>query len=131
MAEFEPIPPEIEGLATAVIDAAFKVHSSLGPGLLESIYETCLCHELHLRGIPFRSQVPFPVLYEGIRLDSGLRLDLLVADRLVVEIKAVEKLSPLHDAQLLTYLKVSGLRLGLLFNFNVPLIKDGIRRVIR
>ena len=131
MAEFEPIPQEVEALATAVVDAALKVHRALGPGLLESIYETCLCHELHLRGIPFKTQVPFPIVYEGIRLEGGFRLDVLVDDRLVVEVKAVEKMSPIFDAQLLTYLKIAGLRLGLLLNFNVSQIKDGIKRIIR
>lgn len=131
MAEFEPIPEEIEKLATAVVDAVFKVHNVLGPGLLESVYEACLCHELRLRGIPFKVQVPVPVSYEGLCLESGLRLDLLVADKLIVEIKAVEKMNPIFDAQLLTYLKMTGLRLGLLVNFNVALIKNGIKRVIR
>ena len=118
-------------MATVVVDAAFQVHTTLGPGLLESIYETCLCHELACRKVPFRRQVPVPVVYRDIRLDSGLRLDLLVDEELVVEIKAVEEHLPLYEAQLLTYLKLVDVRLGLLINFNVELIKHGIRRVIR
>jgi GxxExxY protein len=129
--KFEAIHPEVEKVAAAVIDAAFKVHSALGPGLLESVYETCLCHELKKRQIKFQKQVALPVIYDGVRLDAGLRLDLLVQDAVIVEIKSVEKMTPLFDAQLLSYLKLTGLRLGLLINFNVPLIKDGIRRIVR
>jgi GxxExxY protein len=128
---FEPIPTETEHVATEIINAALQVHSTLGPGLLESIYEVCLCQELRQRSIPFRSQVAVPVLYREVRLEAGLRLDLVVADRVIVELKAVEKMSPLFEAQLLTYLKLSGLRLGFLINFNVPLIRDGIRRFVR
>jgi GxxExxY protein len=111
------------------MDAAFKVHKTLGPGLLESVYETCLCHELNRRGISFRKQVALPLVYEGLKLDAGLRIDLLVNESVVVELKAVEKLMPLHHAQLLTYLRLTGLRLGLLVSFNVPVIKEGIKRV--
>ena len=118
-------------MATVVVDAAFQVHTTLGPGLLESIYETCLCHESACRKVPFRKQVSVPVIYRDLRLDSGLRLDLLVDEELVVEIKAVEEHLPLYEAQLLTYLKLVDVRLGLLINFNVELIKHGIRRVIR
>jgi len=130
MSTFEPIPDETERVARVAVDGAFKVHAALGPGLLESVYEACLCHELEKRGVPFRTQVAVPVVYEGLRLDAGLRLDLLLADRVVVELKAVEKMSSLFDAQLLSYLRLAGLRLGLLINFNVPLIKDGIRRIV-
>lgn len=129
--EYEPLPPRIERLATVVVDAAFQVHNTLGPGLLESVYETCLCHELACRKVPFRRQVSVPVVYRDIRLDSGLRLDLLVDEELVVEIKAVEEHLSLYEAQLLTYLKLVDVRLGLLINFNVELIKHGISRVIR
>ena len=131
MKTFEPIPAEVERIAAAIVDAAFKVHSTLGAGLLESVYEACLCHELRQRDVPFQSQVVLPVIYDGVRLDAGLRLDLLVASQVIVELKAVEKMVPLFDAQRLTYLKLTGLRLGLLINFNVPLIKDGIRRIVR
>jgi GxxExxY protein len=127
---FPPIAEEDERLAAAVVDAALKVHKSLGPGLLESVYEACLCHELAQRGIPFQSQVALPVVYEGVRLEAGLRLDLLVANRVIVELKAVDVMQPLYEAQLLTYLKLSGLRLGLLINFNVPRIKHGIKRMV-
>ena len=128
---YEPLPERVERLATVVVDAAYQVHTALGPGLLESIYETCLCHELACRKVSFRRQVSVPVVYRDIRLDSGLRLDLLVDEELVVEIKAVEDHLPLYEAQLLSYLKLVDVRLGLLINFNVELIKHGIRRVIR
>ena len=121
---------DIEKIATNVVDAIFKVHSSLGPGLLESVYEVCLAHELHLRGIAFERQVSIPVNYEGLKLDAGLRLDLLIEKSIIIEIKAVESLLPVHKAQLLTYLKLSGHRLGFLTNFNVAVIKDGLKRVI-
>lgn len=128
---FDPITADVEALAASVVDAAFQVHKALGPGLLESVYETCLCHELKQRGIPFKSQVALPISCNGLTLDNGLRLDMLVDDKLVVELKAVEKMQPLYDAQLLTYLKLSGLRLGLLINFNTGLIKDGLKRIVR
>ena len=124
-AGFEPVSRSLDALAREVVDAAFKVHSTLGPGLLESVYEVCLAHELSRRRLKFQTQVAFPVVYEGVRLDAGLRIDLLVADELVVELKAVETMLPLFEAQLLTYK-----RLGLLINFNVPKIKDGIRRMV-
>jgi GxxExxY protein len=111
-----------------IIGAAIEVHRALGPGLLESAYEECLCHELRLRGVAFERQRPLPVEYKGTKLDCGYRLDLLVADVVVVEIKAVESIEPIHEAQLLTYLKLGGWKLGLLINFNVPVLKDGIRR---
>jgi GxxExxY protein len=119
---------EINEITGIVIDAAIEVHRALGPGLLESAYEECLCRELTLRRIAFQRQHPLPVQYKGLALDCGYRLDLVVADVVVVEIKAVEKLLPIHDAQLLTYLKLSGLKVGLLINFNVPVLKQGIRR---
>jgi GxxExxY protein len=130
MKPFEPISRETEALAKEIIDAAFKVHKTLGPGLLESVYEVCLCHELSGRNIPFKSQVSMPVVYEDVRLDAGLRLDLVVADKVIVEIKAVQKMQPVFDAQVLTYLKLAGLRLGLLINFNVPLFKERVKRII-
>jgi GxxExxY protein len=103
---------------------------ALGPGLLESIYEECLCRELSVRSIPYERQRPLPVEYKGTKLDCGYRIDLLVGGSVVVEIKSVSNLEPIHDAQLLTYLKLGGWKLGLLINFNVPLLKDGIRRRI-
>jgi GxxExxY protein len=110
-----------------IVDAAIKVHSVLGPGLLESTYEACLKYELLKRGLMVESQVMLPVHYDGVAIDAGYRIDLLVED-VVVELKAVEKLAPIHEAQLLTYLKLSGKKLGLLLNFNVLHMKDGIKR---
>src|SRR6266849_2204716 len=127
----EPVPPETEHIASSVVDAAFRVHSELGPGLLESVYQACMCHELTRRGIPYATEVTLPIHYGGLRLDAGLRLDLLVADLVIVELKAVQEMHPVYTAQLLTYLKLADLRLGLLININVPLIKNGIKRIIR
>lgn len=116
------------GITGAVIGAAIEVHRSLGPGLLESAYEECLCRELALREIPYERQRVLPVEYKGIRLESGYRIDLLVANSVVVEIKAVEELLPIHEAQLLTYLRLGGWTLGLLINFNVEVLRKGIKR---
>ena len=120
-----------EALTQAVIGAAIEVHRRLGPGLLESAYEECLCHELQLRGMSFQRQVALPVEYKGVRLDCGYRLDIIVEDTLVLELKAVDHLASIHEAQLLSYLRLSGKHVGLLINFNVMILKDGItRRVI-
>lgn len=127
---YEKLSDATERVGKATLDAAFAVHKALGPGLLESVYETCLRYELSQRGIAIRCQVQLPIVYQDIELDAGLRLDLLVEDLVIVELKAVEKHNPLFEAQLLTYLKLSGLRLGFLINFNVPLLKDGIRRLV-
>jgi GxxExxY protein len=116
-------------LTGEVIGGAIEVHKILGPGLLESAYEECLCYELTQRAIPFERQKELPIQYKGIALDCGYRLDLLVANKLVVELKACESLEPIHEAQLLTYLKLTGIKLGLLINFNVPVLKQGIRRL--
>jgi len=113
-----------------IIAAAIEVHRALGPGLLESAYEECLCQELSLRGISFERQIPLKVEFKGLRLDCGYRLDLLVEKQVVVEIKVVESLLPIHDAQLLTYLKLGGWKVGLLINFNVVVLKRGIRRKV-
>ncbi|MEI9985105.1 MAG: GxxExxY protein [Aliidongia sp.] len=118
----------IETLARAVVDSGLKVHRALGPGLLESAYEHCLAHELHAGGISLRRQVIQPIVYGDTKLDAGYCLDILVEDSIVIEIKAVEALSPVHEAQLLTYLKLSGCRLGFLINFNTVLFKHGLRR---
>ncbi len=117
-------------ISGAVVDSAMKVHSELGPGLLESVYLACLVHELHRRGFRTAVQVPLPVIYDGVRLDLGFRLDVLVESLVVVEIKAVDTISPIHQAQLLTYLKLSNRHLGLLINFNVVHLRDGIRRMV-
>ena len=120
---------EINRLAGEVIGAAIEVHKSLGPGLLESAYEECLCHELDLRKIAYERQKALPVEYKGVRLDCGYRLDVVVGDKLIVELKAVESLLPIHKAQLLTYLKLAGIKTGLIINFNVSALKDGIQRI--
>jgi GxxExxY protein len=119
-----------DDVAKAVVDAAYAVHSALGAGLLESVYEACLTHELKKRALKVASQVSLPIVYDGIRLDAGLRLDMLVEDCVIVELKAVDTLLPVHQAQILTYLKLTGHRLGLLINFNVPVIRQGIKRMV-
>jgi GxxExxY protein len=113
-----------------VIGAAIAVHRTLGPGLLESVYEVCLAQELSEQRIPFETQKAIPIRYRGLVLDAGIRLDLLVAGELVVELKSVDRLLDVHSAQLLTYLKLGNYPLGLLINFNVPLLKNGIRRIV-
>lgn len=117
-------------LTSQIIGAAIEVHRQLGPGLLESTYEACLCHELILSGIGFDFQKPLPLEYKGIRLDCGYRIDLLVENVVIVEVKAVQALAPIHEAQLITYLKLGGVKVGLLINFNVLVLKDGIRRLV-
>jgi GxxExxY protein len=119
----------INELSESVIGACIEVHRAIGPGLLESAYQQCLCHELTLRTIRFASQVELPVQYKEVLLDCGYRLDFLIDNRLVIEIKAVDKLVPIHDAQLLTYLRLGGWQLGLLINFNEHLLKHGIKRI--
>ena len=118
-----------DSLTEEIISAAIEVHRALGPGLLESAYQECLCVELGLRNLRFVSQLELPVEYKGLRVDAGYRLDLVVADSVVVELKAVERMLPLHEAQILTYLRLGGYPTGLLLNFNVPVLKDGIRRM--
>ena len=128
--QFEPIPREIEDLASKTMDAAFRVHRTLGPGLLESVYEAGLCHELSKLEVRFEHQLALPVKYDGLLLAAGLRLDLWVNRQIVVEIKAAEKILPVHRAQLLTYMKLTESRLGFLLNFNVARLKDGITRMV-
>jgi GxxExxY protein len=120
---------EINDLTGEVIQAAIEVHKTLGPGLLESIYEECLCHELGLRNIPYERQKDLPLNYKGMKLNCGYRLDIIVAKSLLLGIKACESLQRIREAQLLTYLKLTGLRVGLLINFNVPVLKEGIKRM--
>ena len=117
-------------ISAAVVDSAMKVHSALGPGLLESVYLACLVHELNQRGFRTAVQLPLPVIYDSVRLDLGFRLDILVETLVVVEIKAVEAITPVHQAQLLTYLKLGQKHLGLLINFNVVHLRDGVRRMV-
>ncbi|HVS20290.1 MAG TPA: GxxExxY protein [Pyrinomonadaceae bacterium] len=117
-------------IATIIVDAAYTIHKRLGPGLLESVYETTLAYELEKRGPQMRRQQAMPVVYESVRMDIGFRADLIVADKVIVEIKSVEAVSPVHRKPLLTYLRLTDKRLGLLINFNVELIRDGIARVV-
>ena len=117
-------------LSNIIIGCAIEVHRHLGPGLLESAYEECLCRELSINNIAFERQKPLPVNYKGINLDCGYKLDIVVEKLVIVELKAIEQIIPIHQAQLLTYLKLSNLKLGLLINFNVPILKDGIKRLV-
>jgi len=126
----EPIGRELDALGKQVVDAAYKVHKALGPGLLESAYESCFAEELNSRGIVVERQKELPIIYNQKIVESGFRIDALVDGKILVELKSVEKILRIHQAQLLTYLKLSGLRLGYLVNFNVPLIRDGIERKV-
>ena len=128
--KFAPISDEEERIAKDIVASAYTVHITLGPGLLESVYEVCFCHELSKRGRSYRRQVVVPIVYDGITFDAGLRLDVLVEELVICELKAVETMHPVFLAQLLTQLKLTQKRLGFLINFNVPLIKQGIKRVI-
>lgn len=128
--QWEPLSPETNRVSAVVLNAAFAVHLHLGPGLLESVYEKCLAHAMRRRGLTVKRQLYLPIEFEGLSLSSALRLDMVVSESVVVEVKAVEVVLPVHQAQLLTYLKLSGHRLGLLINFNVPLLKTGITRLV-
>jgi GxxExxY protein len=121
---------EFDDLSNRVIGCALEVHREMGPGLLESTYEQCLAHELKLNGIGFKLQHPQPVEYKGVRLDCGYRTDLLIEDSLIIELKRVEQIKGIHEAQLLTYMKLAGIKTGLLMNFNVRRLKDGIKRFV-
>ena len=125
-----PIPGHLNEVSGQIVDAALRVHPTLGPGLLENVYELCLEHELKKRGLAVARQVSLPVVYDGVELDAGLRLDLLVEDCVIVELKTVESLLPIHKAQVLTYLRLTGHRLGLLINFKVEVMRHGIKRII-
>ena len=120
----------LNAISGEVVDGAVHVHRELGPGLLESTYEACLTYELRARGLAVRTQVPVPVIYKAIRLEQGYRIDMLVEEAVVAEIKTISGIHPVHEAQLLTHLKHSGHRLGLLLNFDVPLMRDGIKRIV-
>jgi len=124
------MPPEVEKVGKAVLDAAFKVHTALGPGLLESVYETTVAYEIRKGGLLVETQVAMPIVYDNTKLESGLRLDMLVEKCVIVELKSVEKMNPVYEAQLMTYLRLSNVRLGFLINFNIPHLKDGIRRMV-
>jgi len=120
----------IEAIGKQIVDSAFTVHRELGPGLLESAYEQCLAFELNRRDLQVERQKLLPLIYQGMKMEAGYRLDLLVESKVIVEVKSVERLEPIHEAQLLSYLKLSGLNLGFLINFNTRLIKDGLRRLV-
>jgi GxxExxY protein len=120
----------LNDLSSEVIGAAVAVHQVLGPGLLESAYEMALCHELGLRGLNFERQKSLPLVYKGVSIEPGYRLDLLIENQLIVELKAIDKLAELHEVQVLTYLRLTGIRLGLIINFNVPLLTQGVRRIV-
>lgn len=126
---YERIPQKVEDVGRAVLDAAFRVHTALGPGLLESVYQACTAYELTQKGLLAPTEVALPVVYKEVKLEAGLRLDMLVNDCVIVEFKAVEELHPIHTAQVISYLKISGLRLGYLINFNVRRLKEGIKRI--
>jgi GxxExxY protein len=128
--DYAPVSDNEERIAKAIVDAAYTVHQNLGPGLLENVYEVCFCHELKKRGLSYRRQVVVPIVYDEITFDEGLRLDVLVEELVICELKAVETMNPVFMAQLLSQLKLTGKRLGFLINFNVPKIKDGIKRVV-
>jgi GxxExxY protein len=126
--QFVIISSEEERIGKVIVNASFKIHRSIGPGLLEKTYEVCLAHELRKAGLDVKRQVTIPIQYDGIYFDEGLRLDLLVEDKVIIEIKSVEQVNPVWTAQIISHLKLTGLSLGYLINFNVPLIKNGIRR---
>ena len=127
---YAPIPPETERVGSIILDSAYKVHTALGPGLLESAYEACHAFEIRDNGLIVVTQVSLPVIYREVKVDAGFRIDMLVENCVIVEIKAVEKMNPIYEAQLLTYMKLSGIRLGYLINFNVAHLKDGIKRMV-
>jgi len=127
---FQPIPADVERIGKVVLNAAFKVHTNLGPGLLESVYQVALKHVIEKSGVAVKTDVKLPLMFEGIRLESGLQLDMLVEKCVIVELKSVEKVNPLYQKQLITQLRLSRLRLGFLINFNVPYLKDGIKRIV-
>ena len=128
--EFEPLSEKEEYIARQIVDAAYTVHKKLGPGLLEKVYEVCFCHELSKRGLQYQRQIEFPIVYDGIKFDEGLRLDVLVEELVICELKAKDEINPVWKAQVLSHLQLLEKRLGFLINFNVVLIKDGINRII-
>ena len=127
---FKPIPLEVEAIGKKVLDAAYTVHSALGPGLLESVYEACAAYEMQKQGLKAETQAVVPVKYQDVFVETGLRLDIWVEKSVIIECKSVEKMNPLYEAQLITYLKITGCRLGYLINFNVKHLKDGIKRIV-
>ena len=128
--KYKPLSKREEEIGKNIVDAAYHVHKALGPGLLEKVYEACFCHELSKRDLAYQRQVDIPIYYDGIYFDEGIRMDVLVEDLVVCELKAVDKVNPVWEAQLINHLKLTGRRLGYLINFNVPLIKKGIKRMV-
>jgi len=131
MGRFLPLSPEEEDIGRAVVNAAYVVHKALGPGLLEKVYEVCFCHVLSREGYLVKRQIDIPIVFDNIVFNEGLRLDVMVNDLVICELKALETVNPVWEAQILSHLKLTGKRLGYLINFNVPLIKDGIKRMVR
>ncbi len=129
--KYKPLPADLETFGKKIVDAAYTVHKNLGPGLLEKVYEICFCHEIKKRGLEYQRQVDIPVVYDGIIFNEGLRLDVLVENQVICELKAIETVNPVWEAQILSHLKLTGKRLGYLINFNVPNIGSGIRRFIK
>ena len=128
--KYKPLPESIEKIASLVVDSAYTVHQNLGPGLLEKVYEVCFCHELSKRGLVYERQVDIPIVYDNLTFNEGLRIDVIVEDCIICELKALEIVNPVWEAQILSHLKLTGKRLGFLINFNVTKIKYGIRRFI-
>lgn len=127
---YKPIPIEQEKIGKLVVDSAYTVHFNLGPGLLEKVYEVCFCHELQKRGLKYQRQVSIPIVYDNLQFDEGLRIDVIVEDAIICELKALDNVNPVWEAQILSHLKLTDKRLGYLINFNVPKIKNGIRRFV-
>lgn len=127
---FEKVPDEIENIGKLIVDTAYTVHKNLGPGLLEKVYEVCFCHELKKRNLNYQRQIPIPIIYDGLEFEEALRLDVLVEGKIICELKAIENVNPVWEAQILSHLKLTGNRLGYLLNFNVPRIKQGIKRYV-
>jgi len=130
MNKYARIPLELDSIGKKIVDSAYTVHKNLGPGLLEKVYEICFCHELQKRGLKYQRQLDIPIVYDGITFKEGLRLDVLVENRIICELKALEIVNPVWEAQILSHLKITDNRLGYLINFNVPLMKNGIRRFV-
>lgn len=128
--KFTPVPESVEKIGKLIVDAGYTVHINLGPGLLEKVYGVCFCHELAKRGLHYQRQIDIPIVYDNLRFDEGLRLDVIVEDCIICELKALETVNPVWEAQILSHLKLTGKRLGYLINFDVVKIKDGIRRFV-
>jgi len=130
MKKIIPLSETVEGIAKIIVDSAFKVHRELGPGLLESVYQQCLVYELRKRNLQVFTEVKVPIVYDGTKIDCDLKLDIFVENEIIIELKTVDEIHPVHKAQLMTYLKLTNKRLGFIINFNVPIIKQGIKRII-